>query len=266
MKQTITGFLLVDKPAGITSFDCIAQLQRLLPGHKIGHAGTLDAFATGLLVIAIGREATAMIGSIMELDKVYEAVARLGAQTDTLDHTGTVIQTTNNIPTRNQLEQVVRSFGNGYVQTPPVFSALKYKSERLSDLVRSGVSVEHIIKHKARPIELYALDIRSYDQALMELHAHVSHGTYIRSLVNDIAVRCDSCATTEQLRRTKIGPFVVEHANRLDYFSSINEITHVLISPPEMHLTLRAYGQEQTRNKQEYKLSLYKKNRDSSAD
>lgn len=263
MKQTITGFLLVDKPAGITSFDCIAHLHRVLPGHKIGHAGTLDSFATGLLVIAIGREATAMIGSIMELDKVYEAVARLGLQTDTLDHTGTVIKTTDIIPSRNQLEEILESFGSGYVQTPPIFSALKYKSERLSDLVRSGTSVDHIIKHKARPIELFALTLTRYAQGLMSLYAHVSHGTYIRSLVNDIALRCDSYATTIKLRRTRIGPFAVEQANGLDYVSSVQIVTQSLITTQEMHLVLRSYEQEQTRIRQERKLAVYKKSRDS---
>ena len=135
----IEGFLLVDKPADLTSFKCVSHIRKLLPKKtRVGHAGTLDNFATGLLIVGVARSATRLISKIMPLDKKYVATAVLGQETNTLDIVGAVIRS-EKVPdiTQQDLEKAIASFGSEYKQTPPLFSALKYQGVRLSDLART---------------------------------------------------------------------------------------------------------------------------------
>jgi tRNA pseudouridine55 synthase len=214
----VEGFLLIHKPAGITSFSCLGYIKRLVgKGVKVGHAGTLDKFATGLLIVGIGRGATKYLDKMLKMSKIYVGTGKLGELTDTYDPDGVVIERKTSIVTREMLETALLSFGAGYLQTPPVYSALKFQGKRLSDLQRAGrepsnQNIYQIALSKSRWISLYELSLQSFNNPLFTIGAHVSSGTYIRSLINDIAVKLDSCATTMQLERQAIGPFQLIHA------------------------------------------------------
>lgn len=233
-----TGFLLINKPAGITSYGCIGYLKRIIRQKKIkiGHAGTLDPFATGLLIVAIGREATRLMSSIMMLEKTYVAKAKLGELTDTLDYTGTVTKTDDAsfISVEILQQNAIASFGSSYEQTPPLYSALKHEGDALYKLVRqkrmSEEELEEIAEQKRKVVQLYELELLSYDAPFFTIKARVSHGTYIRSLVNDIAKRAGSYATTYELERSAIGQFSLGAAAPLYSINTIEDINQRLIS------------------------------------
>src|SRR5438445_542417 len=135
-----TGFLLINKPTGISSYGCIGFLKRILKQKiKIGHAGTLDPFASGMLIVAIGREATRLIDHIMVMEKTYVATGKCGELTDTLDLTGTIVTTTEFIPSEKEIRTSLASFGSSYEQVPPLYSALKHQGSPLYSLVRQSV-------------------------------------------------------------------------------------------------------------------------------
>jgi len=218
MIEYLEGFLLIDKPANITSFDCIRHIKKFVAKKiKISHMGTLDPFATGLIILGFGK-ATKRSGSFLALDKEYVAQGKMGVLTETLDLTGKVAATSR-VLTKEELEQSIISFGNKYLQTPPIYSALKFKGDRLYNLARksklSPEELNQIVADKAREINIYDLRLIDYNEPYFSIKAHTSHGTYIRSLVNDIAIKAGSLATTYQLRRTKIGPFLVSNAIEL---------------------------------------------------
>lgn len=213
----------------MTSFRCVGLIKRLVgKGVRVGHAGTLDRFATGLLIIGIGRSATKHLGLLLDMSKTYIGTGKLGELTDTLDPMGQVIKTCNNIISKNHLNQALDDFATGYLQTPPVYSALKFEGQRLSDLHRASndlsnldaqkrnLDVHQIARDKSRYVNLYDLELKNFDNNLFTIQAHVSSGTYIRVLINDIANKVNSCATTVQLCRTKIGPFDLSQALELD--------------------------------------------------
>ena len=245
-QSEICGFLLVDKPNGMTSSTCVQQIRRIV-GKKarVGHAGTLDAFATGLLVLGIGRAATKQLSSVMVLDKTYRARAKLGQLTDTFDLTGRVLIDESPAITPAQLENAIKSFGSGYKQTPPVYSALKYQGKTLSRLARRESFDQEILnsiaEEKSRDIKLYSCTLLDFQMPFFTIEARVSHGTYIRSLMNDIAQRCNTCATTHELRRLTIGPLSVDRALTLHELNSINRIQDQLISLTDMTFTLDSY-------------------------
>jgi len=229
--------LLINKPAGITSYGCIGYLKRIIRQKKvkIGHAGTLDPFATGLLIVAIGREATKLMSRIMTLEKTYVAKAKLGELTDTLDYTGTVIKTVEAPPiSAEMLCNALLSFGSSYEQTPPLYSALKYQGDALYKLVRqkrlSEQELEEIAEQKKKIVQLYQLELLSYEFPFFTIKARVSHGTYIRSLVNDIAERVGSCATTYELERSAIGKFMLDASVDLYTLNTVEDINQHLIA------------------------------------
>src|SRR5260221_13728979 len=200
------GFLLINKPVGITSFSCVKYLKRILQQKiKIGHAGTLDPFATGLLIVALGREATRLISQIMVMEKTYVATGKCGELTDTLDYTGTVVTTCEHIPSEQEIRASLASFGSSYTQIPPLYSALKYKGERLYALARNSAielqELQKIAESKRRTVQLYEVELLSYASSQFTIKARVSHGTYIRCLVHDIAVPAASSAPTYHLTR-----------------------------------------------------------------
>lgn len=234
------GFLLVNKPAGITSSGCVLLIKRLVgKGVKIGHAGTLDKFATGLLIVGIGRSATKHLGLLLNLSKSYVAMGKLGELTDTYDPDGTIVESCSESVTQQTLQLALKSFGNSYIQVPPVYSALKFKGERLSDLKRSAQdlaaawNVDQLAVAKSRNIFLYRLVLVSFNYPYFKIETHVSSGTYIRSLVNDLARRSKSCATTVQLERTAIGPFKLVNAMDLQNLD-LNQINQNLIPVPNL--------------------------------
>ena len=230
----LEGFLLINKPTGVTSHYCIKKIKYLLNRKtKIGHAGTLDSFATGLLIVGIERAATRHISQIMELDKWYTAIGKLGQLTDTLDFTGSLIEDEEVDITSEQIKTAITELGHQYRQVPPIYSALKYKGWSLSDLARqdklSQKELEKITEEKARVVQIYSCELLSLDLPFFTIEAHVSHGTYIRILVDDIAKKCGTHATTHELNRTKIGPFSINEAKHLNDFKSLEIIQQNLI-------------------------------------
>lgn len=236
--STVSGFLLINKPAGITSTDCINTLKRFLPKKtKIGHAGTLDCFATGLLLVAIGRSATRQLTQLKECDKTYIFTMKLGQTTDTLDSTGAVLeqQPIEHIA-EAMVQETLQSFGACYVQTPPLYSALKHRGKRLSTLARSQQmnpqELENIVHAKSRTVILHELTLEKFELPYVTIKARVSSGTYVRSLVRDIAQKMGTIAVTHQLQRITIGHFIFEDANALDSIKSYEEIEKLLRNYP----------------------------------
>lgn len=219
--------LLLNKPSDCSSFDCIRRLKPLLPKRtRIGHAGTLDPFATGLLIVCIGRGATKHLSSFMGLPKTYTATAELGRVTTTLDYTGQDIAVpTTALPTEKQLHEALKSFGDSYEQTPPAYSALKHNGTPLYKLARNGKVNEEemnaILAKKRRSATIYHASLAAVTDKQFTVTATVSQGTYIRTLMHDIAQRAGSSgATTTELHRAAIGPFTSDQALDLDQLSA----------------------------------------------
>jgi tRNA pseudouridine55 synthase len=202
-------FLLINKPAGPTSHDIINQLRRITGLKKIGHAGTLDPFASGLLIIAVGREATREINQFVKLDKEYVATIKLGAVSDTYDKTGKITPIPpSSFPIPNAITTAVKSFLGPQLQTPPMYSAQKIGGQKLYQLARQGKE----INRGANSIEIYNLEILSYNFPLLKIKVACSSGTYIRSLAHDLGKKLGGGGYLEELVRTKIGPYKLEDA------------------------------------------------------
>ena len=226
-----SGLLKINKPAGITSYDCIRHIKRILKAKtKIGHAGTLDPFASGLMLICIGRQATKTVDQLMTQDKEYLVKAKLGELTDTLDLTGKVLATQQVAQklTAQDIEQAIKALGSSYLQTAPVYSALKHQGNPLHELAREqkmeSAELEKIVQAKSRQVEIYKIELISVDLPFFTFKAHVSKGTYIRSLANDIAQKLGLNATTYELVRTKIGNYSLEQAVLLTDLKSAEDI------------------------------------------
>jgi tRNA pseudouridine55 synthase len=200
---------LVDKPEDWTSHDAVARMRRLLGVRRVGHAGTLDPFATGLLLVAEGR-ATGLLGVLGLLPKRYRATLRLGVATDTQDRTGTPLPApaAGDLPTLDRFDAALPAFRGDLLQTPPLYSAVKVAGERLYRKARRGESVER----PARPVRVYALE--RVEAALPEvtLDLTVSRGTYVRTIAHDLGAALGCGAHLTALRRTAIGPFEVAGA------------------------------------------------------
>jgi tRNA pseudouridine55 synthase len=205
------GVVLIDKPVGITSFAVVRKLRRLLGIKKIGHAGTLDPFASGLLILCVGRGATRHIDQFMQGQKKYEAVLQLGVETDTLDLEGRVVATG---PVGRMNDEAVCACLQGFVgpgmQAPPAFSAAKHRGRPLYHYARRGV----MIRKDPRPIEIYNLEYLGYDADSRQLSLRVecSRGTYVRVLASDIGRKLGCGAHLCALRRTGSGCFSVHEA------------------------------------------------------
>lgn len=231
----LNRILLVDKPKDITSFDVIRKLKRILPKKtKIGHAGTLDPFASGLLIIGIGNALKEFNQKFIKLDKEYIVTAKFGEITDTLDKTGKVIKSCSfDQINQDKLEKAIKEFSREYLQIPPIYSAIKYCGKPLYKYIRenklSQKELENIVKDKAKIVSLYNLELLDYDAPFFEYKAHVSSGTYIRALTNDIANKLNSCATTYELIRTKIGNYHLNQAIELNKINTQEDIASNLI-------------------------------------
>ncbi len=201
------GILLLNKPAGITSHDAVNRMRRLFGTRAVGHTGTLDPMASGLLVILIGN-ATKASEYAMEHDKSYRAGLLLGITTDTEDTTGTVLSESGNIPSEDEVVAVSRRFVGDIMQTPPMYSALKVGGKKLCDLARDGVTVERA----ARPIHIRSLDITRSDERNYTLEVSCSKGTYIRTLCADIGAALGCGGAMSSLVRTRCGSFSLNDA------------------------------------------------------
>lgn len=205
------GLILIDKPAGITSFVAVAIVRRALGVKHCGHTGTLDPMAEGLLPILTGK-ATKLSAFMLEGDKSYEACLKFGESTDTYDSTGTVLKSGGRIPSRSELEAVLPQFTGKQMQVPPMFSALKKDGVALYKLARRGESIDL----PAREICIYSLRLLDYENGVAKLAVDCSKGTYIRSLCKDIAEKLGTYGCMSALRRTGTCGFSLEQAVPLE--------------------------------------------------
>ena len=206
--------LNINKPAGWTSFDVVKKIRNTTREKKVGHAGTLDPFATGVLLICTGG-ATKKVSHLMKLDKEYLAEIELGKTTDTYDPTG-IFLTHNSIGDFNieQIERICQKFRGEIWQVPPMFSALKIGGERLYKKARRG----EVVEREPRKITIYELEIMEYCRPFLNLRIVCSKGSYIRSIANDIGKELGCGAYLKTLQRTRIGNFTIEDANDLPDF------------------------------------------------
>ncbi len=219
-----TGFLLVDKPAGITSHDVVDRLRKITGIRKIGHTGTLDPFATGLLILGIQRAATKQIDRFLKMDKVYTATFIIGATTETLDtESEELIDENFSGTSRKEMEDAMRTFIGKSKQLPPKYSAIKQGGKKLYELARANKEI--IIN--PRDIEIFAFDLLEdpiYMESSIEIQvrAHVASGTYIRSLARDLGEKLGTTGYVKELRRTSIQHFHIEDAVTLDAITTDN--------------------------------------------
>lgn len=213
VRDDVEGLLLVDKPQHMTSHDVVAIIRRNFRYRKVGHGGTLDPMATGLLIILLGRGGTRLSQWIMGGDKEYEGVMHLGIRTDTQDLEGRVIaeQSAADI-TREVLEREMRRFTGDIMQTPPMVSAVKQQGTPLYKLARKGMEVER----KPRLRHVFRFDLLEYNPPYAHFRAACTKGTYIRTLCADLGDVLGCGAHLRELRRTKSGSLVVENAYPLD--------------------------------------------------
>jgi tRNA pseudouridine55 synthase len=210
--------VLLDKPSGLTSFQALSSIKRALGTGSVGHTGTLDRFASGLLVVMCGR-CTRLAALAESLDKEYLARIRFGTGTDTLDPEGAVVAE-GPIPDRTALEAALPAFLGELRQAPPAYSAVHVGGRRAHELARSGRPVEPA----ERLVRITRLDLVSWDPPDAVLAVACSRGTYVRSLARDIAARLGTCAHVAELRRTRVGDFRVEEAVAPDAFEPARDL------------------------------------------
>ncbi len=198
--------LVIDKHVGPTSFDIVRRVKEIVPNVKVGHSGSLDPFATGVLVVMLGK-ATKLSGILLNADKRYRALVFLGESTDTMDGTGTVISRAP-VPdlSLSQVEAVLSSFQGEWHQTPPMYSAKKVNGVRLYDLARQDIWV----KRQPIPVELYDLKLLRWESPLLEFEVHCSKGTYVRSLAEELGRRLGTVGFLKELRRQACGSFTLK--------------------------------------------------------
>ncbi len=202
-KSTVHGWLIMDKPQGITSTQALGRARRMLGGNKAGHGGTLDPLATGILPLAFG-EATKLIPHVMDGDKEYEFTVRWGKQRDTDDAEGKVIATSGTRPTADEIRAALPDFIGEITQTPPIFSAVKLDGERAYDIARAGGTPDI----KPRQVLIHDLTlIATPDRDRATFHVHCGKGMYVRSLARDLAQKLGTVGYIAQLRRTRVGSF-----------------------------------------------------------
>lgn len=218
--DSVDQVILVDKPAGISSFGVVARVRRYLTNHaghkvKVGHCGTLDPFATGLLILVSGKF-TKRAGEFSGLDKTYQATICLGAESTTGDPEGEIAEVSDTMPAIEQVEDVLNKFVGEIEQTPPVYSAIKINGQRAYRLARSGQAVDM----PTRRVKIYDIKLVNYNYPYLTIEAKVSSGTYIRSLAIDIGKELGVGAYTVRLRRLSVGDYSVDDAHGLDDFTA----------------------------------------------
>ncbi|HXH27086.1 MAG TPA: tRNA pseudouridine(55) synthase TruB [Candidatus Acidoferrum sp.] len=216
--SAFNGVLLIDKPAGISSFGVVARVRRVLSEQagkkiKVGHTGTLDPFASGLMIIVVG-DWCKRAGEFSKLDKTYEATARLGQSSSTGDPEGELSDVSKRVPTRGELEAALQAFRGAITQKPPIYSAIKINGQRAYNLARRGEAVDI----PARSVTIYQLELLEYAYPNFKIRAHVSSGTYIRTLVADIGQQMGVGAYCQALRRTSVGSLIIQDSLPLDSF------------------------------------------------
>jgi tRNA pseudouridine55 synthase len=232
----VNKILLIDKPVGWTSFDVVAKIRGKIRAEytalnqngekptkkqlRVGHAGTLDPFATGLLIILLG-EACKEAGDYLKLDKTYEFTAKLGEVSTTGDPEGEISQKSSTKPSEQAIKAVLKHFSGTITQTPPAFSAIKVNGQRAYKLAREGKEVEI----PTREVVINRLEVMSYDYPYLKCVCDVSSGTYIRTLVEDIGKVLQTGAYCQELRRTRIGSASIEDAATVESALSVTLVS-----------------------------------------
>lgn len=225
----MNGIFLINKEANWTSFDICAKIRRMFNTKKVGHSGTLDPFAEGLMIVCLGQ-ATKIIPFLEHYNKTYEATIKLGEETDTLDNTGNIIYKKEVLDySLEEINQVLNSFLGKSQQIPPMYSALKHDGVPLYSLAREGIEIERA----ARDIEIYNIELIEYQKPFLTFKCQVSKGTYIRTLAKDIASKLSTVGHLVKLKRTNIDKFdlsMTKNVNDLtinDSFSIVNILSNL---------------------------------------
>ena len=210
--------ILIDKPSGMSSFGVVARLRRVLSAQlgkkaKVGHTGTLDPFATGLMILVTGKKCKEA-GDFSKLDKWYEAEIILGKTSSTGDPEGEIVDVSNRQPTSEEVRAALDKFVGEITQTPPAFSAIKINGQRAYQLARQGKTPDM----PSRQVTIYKLEMISYQYPLLRIRTHVSSGTYIRTLAQDIGDSLGVGAYCRELRRTRIAEYNLQQAAKLSDF------------------------------------------------
>lgn len=211
MRTPPTGLLVINKPSGLTSHDVVARVRRTTQTRQVGHAGTLDPMATGVLVVCLGQ-ATRLSEYLMGHDKRYRATIRLGVETDTYDADGAVMATHEVRVDRSALEAALHSTVGEIRQVPPMYSAIKRQGQKLYELARQGIEVER----EARSVVIHSIDLLDFQSPDATIDVRCSAGTYIRSIAHDLGATLGTGGHLIQLTRTASGPFTLAQALALD--------------------------------------------------
>ncbi|MFC1617655.1 tRNA pseudouridine(55) synthase TruB [Patescibacteria group bacterium] len=219
------GFINLNKPTGITSHGAAQKIRKIVGLRRVGHSGTLDPMASGVLVIAVGK-ATKLVEFLRKDDKTYEAVIRLGVTSDTYDATGQITETPPPVPmpSGGQVNSVLQQFTGEFEQMPPKYSAIKVQGKPAHRRMRQGEDVEL----EPRPVNIYETKLVEYNFPLISITVKCSAGTYIRSLAHDIGERLKTGAVLEALHRTQAGDFSINNSVELDSLSPENWSEHIL--------------------------------------
>ncbi len=205
------GFLLIDKEKGWTSFDVVKKIRNLIKEKKVGHAGTLDPLATGLLLVAVGK-ATKKLQFFVGCDKEYEVLGYFGYISDTYDADGKIEKKSDKKWKKKEVEKIIKEkFLGEFLQMPPIYSAIKLKGKKAYELARKGKEV----KLDFRKVRVDLFEITDFNWPKVSFKISCGSGTYVRSLINDLGEKLGSGGYVEDLRRTKIGDFCVEEAVRV---------------------------------------------------
>jgi len=253
----MNGIVLIDKPQGWTSHDVVAKLRGVYGQKRIGHSGTLDPMATGLLAVFLGR-ATKAVEFSEAAEKEYIAHLRLGVETDTQDTTGTVLKTGGPVPDRADLEAVLPRFRGEILQIPPMYSAIKVNGQKLYDIARRGGEVER----QPRRITIHSLDVIGEEAGDYVLRVRCSKGTYVRTLCHDIGAALGCGGAMSALRRTRVGAYDVRDAHTMEEMTSISrEEAEALLLPLESIfsdypvITLTGKNEAHCRNGRDFTIS-----------
>ena len=236
MDKELSGVILVNKHKGVTSHDIVFKIRKLFGTKKVGHTGTLDPLATGVLPVLVGRSAKAAEYLLSE-NKTYVAEIKLGITTDTEDITGNVLTKTDTLPSKNEFFDTCKHFEGEIMQVPPMYSALKVDGKKLVDLARQGIEIER----QARKITVFSIEpeVINENEGVYKMTVSCSKGTYIRTLCADIGAHlgCGACMT--ELKRTQSGDFSIENAYTIDELEGmeLEERVKLLLPPEELFLT-----------------------------
>ncbi|MBI5413977.1 tRNA pseudouridine(55) synthase TruB [Candidatus Peregrinibacteria bacterium] len=269
---SLQGILLIDKPPHISSFDVIRSVRRTLNIRKIGHAGTLDPFASGLLVLAMG-EGTKVLSELILAEKEYSADIIFGATSSTDDREGVLSHTTENIHfSKKDLLGVFPNFLGEIDQIPPLYSALKISGKRACDRMRAGENIEKQIEKKKRKVKILEIEVLDFEYPRAKIRVHCGSGTYIRSLIRDIGSELRTGAYANELRRTKIGNFDVAKAKNMEDISEndILELKPEFFPFPSLEISEKeeemvrlgkSFFLDKNKNFDSQKISLFRKQR-----